>query len=75
MWPVDQAGGRRGVLAADLDEAGSERGEERDEEAHGHAGEERDAPVEAGEAAGCGDEEAVVEDDGGEHGELGEDAH
>lgn len=37
--------------------------------------EECDTTVKAGEAAGHGDEDAVVEGGGGEHGEDGEDGH
>lgn len=72
---VEQAGGRRRLLAPLLNEAPGEGGGDGDSESDGHAVEEGDAAVEAGEAAGEGDEEAVVGPDGGEHGDQGEDGH
>lgn len=49
-----------GVFPLLLDEAGDEGGEYGDDEADAHAAEEGDAAVEAGEAAGDGDKNAVV---------------
>lgn len=63
------------MLALELNEAGDEGSEDRDEEANGHAVEKRDATVEASEAAGERDEYTVIEGDGEKHGEHGEDRH
>lgn len=69
--PMDSSG----VLSLSLDEARNECGEDRDGQADAHPLEDGDAPVEAREAAGRGDEKAVVEGDGDEHGCVGEDGH
>lgn len=58
-----------------LDNARDERGRRGEGESDAHAEEERDAAVEPGETAGEGDEEAVVEGDGEEHGEHVEHGH
>lgn len=54
-------------LSSDLDKGGDEGGEDVDGEADAHALEAGDAGGVFGEPSGEGDEEALVEDEAGEH--------
>lgn len=63
------------MLAADFDESSDEGGGNGNGKADAHALQEGEAAVEAGEAAGKGDEGAVVKGYGDKHGKHGEDRH
>lgn len=65
----------RDLFSLDLHESGDERREDRDHESDPHSREESDASLETGVSPGEFDEDAVVQDDCGEHCDGGEDGH
>uniref|UniRef100_A0A7N0UL91 Uncharacterized protein n=1 Tax=Kalanchoe fedtschenkoi TaxID=63787 RepID=A0A7N0UL91_KALFE len=72
---VEEPVGGGDVFPFDFHETGDESGEDGDHEPDSHPLEVRDPAVEACEFSRQGDEGPVVEDDGGEHGRVGEDGH
>lgn len=72
---IDEAACHGGVFALHFDETSNQSGQDGDDEPNSHPAEEANAAVEAGEVAGYGDEDAVIECDCEEHGAVGEDRH